>query len=226
MRDLPPGDPRIAVDSAPAAAHPLGMGRSDVRGKRAGRAAFGVVLIIGACVMVSRSIGRGPTHSLEILGATWALALVAYAAGRVIGRYGSLAYAQRFAHAGLVLPSIGLALVLPITLHVPFVLLLDAVTGLDSWVELSLRLTWPTHLALALLMAVRAVALVDGREPVGAWNIYAICVVVSCVPWVILFGLPPLLVAVTGLPMVGLMEALESIAERERGPDVPRARVV
>jgi len=64
----------------------------------------------------------------------------------------------------------------------------------------------------------RAYRLVNEQRAMGPWKIYAITVLVSCVPFVILFALPPLVVAATGLPIVPMLFAMERIAKEDREP--------
>lgn len=47
-------------------------------------------------------------------------------------------------------------------------------------------------------------------------RIFGITVAVSCVPFVLLFLIPPVLVAITLLPILLLLYGMESVVDRER----------
>ena len=68
----------------------------------------------------------------------------------------------------------------------------------------------------------------------GDFTPRAICVatlITSCVPFVLLWAIPRLLVAVTALPFVPMLHAMQRLIDRERAeiraaPDLPRAVAV
>jgi hypothetical protein len=218
------------IDGSPARPHLSNMFSFTVRGRRAGRIAFGAVLIAGMVLLIERLLlaREDASHAALVMAGTWAAALAAYAAVGWRASRRELAHADELAVPGLVLPSIGVALMYPLALHLPVALLLGGASGFDAWARFALVITGPTHLVLALLAAHRADQIVRGAPGMKPTTIYWICVAVSCVPFAILFMIPPLLVALTGLPAVGLMDWGERIADAERGAvcPVPRAIVV
>lgn len=199
-----------------------------VRGQRAGRSAFGAVLIAGMVVMVERLVHEATPHAALVMAGAWVAAFAAYAVAGWWAARRDLAHADELAVPGLVLPGIGVALMYPLTIHLPIVLVISGTSGFDTWAWFALVLTGPTHLVLAILVAHRADQLVRGAPGLKPKTIYWICVAVSCVPFAVMFMLPPLFVALTGLPAVGLMEWMERLAGGERTAvcPVPRAVVV
>jgi len=209
--------------------------------RRLARIAFGAVLVAGAAVMLARlgephlfaPFSNEPTATAHpqvavVLILTWGAAFLVYAMVRVtVSRRGCAP--QQLLVPSLVLPGIGMALLLPLTLHLPVAVLFDDVgDGFDHWAALSRDITAPAHVALALLVAWRAVRLARGqRGPSPAW-IFSIVTIVSSIPWGILI-LPPILVMITGGPMVPLLAWMEPMVKSELaalGGDLPGASVV
>jgi hypothetical protein len=62
----------------------------------------------------------------------------------------------------------------------------------------------------------RAHQLVAHRPAVTPRQIYIATVLVSCVPFIVLWGVPPLLVALTAAPFVPLLHRMARIVDRER----------
>jgi hypothetical protein len=63
---------------------------------------------------------------------------------------------------------------------------------------------------------VRASQLAHGKRAWSPLTIYTVTLIVSCVPFIVLLAIPPLLVALTGLPFQPILRAMEPIAARER----------
>lgn len=204
------------------------MFKFGVRGRRAGRIALGGVLIAGAAVLAERLLHEGAPRAAAVIGGTWAAAIVAYVVAGLWGAPRALAEADELAVPALVLPSVGVALMFPLTLHLLFAVVLRSVDGFDGWAQLAVWFTGPTHVVLAILVAVRAVRLVRGQPAQAPMSIYWSCVAVSCLPFAVMFMIPPALVALTGLPALALLEWMERIAHVERyaADFVPRAIVV
>ena len=194
--------------------HILNMFNSTtVSGRAVGRIAFGLVLLAGAGVLVT---GSGRDQAMTVLVMTWAAAFASYTLVRSLFTRGA-PVSERLLAASYVVPSVGLALALPVTIQAPFFLLLGGSwAGFGGWVELSIEITWSTHLAFATLAAIRAHRLALGAEAPRPALIYGVCVAVSCVPYILLYAIPPILVALTGLPLVMLMIASEAHIARER----------
>lgn len=206
------------------------MFRFTVRGRRAGRIAFGAVLLAGAALLVHRLTSAAHPRAAEVILVSWGTAFAAYALAGRLGSRRALDHAEELELPALVVPSLGAALLLPLTLHLPFAALISReLRAFDNWAQLSLLITGPTHLALAVLAAFRARQLALGVPALSPKWIYGICVAVSCLPFGI-FVLPPLLVAATGLPLAALMAWMGSLAACERdqaaSETLPRAIAV
>ncbi len=103
-------------------------------------------------------------------------------------------------------PLVGAALVVPLALHLLFAWIVgtssDLARGFDFWILLSLVLTIPAHTVLAL-MAVRYAKKLRawrGEHPApSTWAPLLWTVLAGCVPGLVLYLIPPILVAITGL---------------------------
>jgi hypothetical protein len=201
----------------------------NARGRRVGRIAFGAVLFAGAAILVHRIEATEQSRATLVLAATWAAAFVAYAIAGWLGSRRGLDHADELDVPSLVVPCVGAALLLPLTLQLPFVVLLtNQPDAFDTWAAFALIFTGPTHLAFAALVGQRARQLATGAIAITPRRIYGICVGVSCLPFAI-FVLPPFVVAVTGLPLAAGMHLMEGLAERDRlraaAEALPRATV-
>jgi len=112
--------------------------------------------------------------------------------------------------------AIGISLLLPLTLHMPIAVWFEGVRGFHDWVKVSLVITGPAHVALAWMSARRAFVLVDGGVPQSMRSILVWTVSVAAVPFVIFWAIPPILVAITGIPVVGVLKLMDSIMRKER----------
>ena len=192
--------------------------------RRIGRIAFGVVLLAGVAWLATAawSITFGPhgwsqLGAARIIGLTWLGAIAAGVAARGIaarvrGPHGS---ESLFAQS-VVIPTLGIALLLPITLHLPFVLLVADAGAFDFWVIASLWITALAHLVFATTSALRGYRLVTGKPALSPARIYVATLITSCVPFVALWAIPPMLVAITALPFVPMLHAMERRIARER----------
>jgi hypothetical protein len=194
-----------------------------VLARRAARIAFGLVMIVGANVLGARALGdwsflgkTPPFEAWQIIFGAW---MAAFAAGELTRWVVTICArgpsGERWLAASLVVPGIGLALTVPITLHMPIALGIGGSDAFDAWCRLSVPITLFPHVMLAVLTAVRGSQLARGREAISPATIFNITVIASCVP-AILFVLPPFIVALTGVPILGMLRAMESVARRER----------
>ena len=197
---------------------------NDVIARRAGRIAFGVVLLAGVAVLVDhvlsfRLYDERPFHAWHIVVATWLGALVISAA---VTAFVALLPRPRdpdaLRRAALAVPSVGVALALPITIHMPFTL-----AFFDAWCTYSMLFVSHVHIMFALLVLVRANALTGTtlRRPPSLKLIYLVCVGLALLPALI----PAVLVAVTGIPFLYLLKCMETVAARDRDAsrDIPFA---
>ena len=124
--------------------------------------------------------------------------------------------------ASLVTPAIGLALILPLSLH------MVVMTGeFDSWVRLSVRVVGVAHVVFAALFGARAAGLARTATPrMSIGGIFVWSVLASFVPWP--FIIPQALTAVTGLFILPVIFVFDAIAAHERDalPALPSAKVV
>ena len=126
-------------------------------------------------------------------------------------------------------PLVGAALIVPLSLHFGVAAVLapssDITRGFDFWILASLVLTIPAHAVLALLAVrfarrLRAWRPGDGAhaaQPPSAWAPLLWTIVAGCVPGVVLYLVPPILVAVTGLFVPIAFTQVRRAALRERG---------
>jgi hypothetical protein len=207
---------------------------------RAGRLVFGIGLLIGPLLLakiVATAFLAAPTflaatHARPgvygLLAWTWTLAtlagLVAYAVVRRM-RPGAVHVSGT---ASFVAPAVGIAALLPITVHA----LIAGVLGtssdsFDEWAMFALALTSTTHLGFACMVGVRAAQLARGRIALSIRDVVAWTLVLASVPvGLVSLMLPTIVVACTGLPIVPLLVRMERLAPAHRDADVPVARVV
>jgi hypothetical protein len=198
----------------------------DLLARRIGRIAFGGVLLIGvAYLVVATSAGSvrrpwnddQPLDAAKIISATWLAALLCGVVARHVARRLPMRWNPDALFAESVMaPVLGIALLLPLTLHMPIALLLADSDGFDTWVGLSLWITGLAHLVFAITSAMRGYQLVMGRPAYSPRRIVVVTLITSCVPFIVLIGIPPLLVVVTALPLVPLLRAMERFVARER----------
>ena len=215
----------------------LNMGREPhpdlavVFGRRCSRIAFGAVLIAGASVLVYRMLpvdfSKGlkildrpdsdvEPHAGAVLVVAWLSAFLAGLLARAVApRFATPRRTARVAAAGLVVPGVGIALTLPLTLHLWFAVMMGSLHGFDEWARLSLYIVGPAHVAFALLAAVRGWRLAANKAAPSPLAIWGSVIAVSCVPFVV-YLLPPLLVMLTGGLCLPALYRMEVIATRER----------
>jgi hypothetical protein len=212
---------------------------SQIFARRAGRIAFGLVLLVGVASLAaaawSDSVGsHSPARwgAARLVGLTWLAAILAGAVVRAIAaRLRWRPAAEALFAESVMVPTAGIALLLPITLHLPVVVVVASAGTFDFWVAASLWITGAAHVVFAGLCVLRARALVAGRIAITPRAIYVATLLTSCVPFVLLWAIPPLLVAVTALPFMPMLHAMQRRVDRERAeiaaaPDLPRAIAV
>lgn len=213
--------------------------------RRAARIAFGLVLVLGMLVLVAFALHYGfrrmPIHAWQILLGTWLAAFATAALVRMLARGITPGEPNELAEhrqrvAALAVPAVGIALIAPLTVHAIVYLLGNvaetgtwgglerARDGFDEWVVLSLLLTGPAHITFATLAGRRAAQLARGAIEVSVRRIYIATLIAACIPGIVLL-LPPVVVALTGLPMLPLLYWMPRIAERDReeGVGLPAA---
>jgi hypothetical protein len=200
--------------------------------RRAARLVAGAVLILGA-VQLARAalIAKNPLEgallshlpheigATELIAATWLVALASYAIVRVAvtawwPRHAQVALTPALDALSLAVPAAGIALMAPLTLHLPVALYVSDGEGFDAWVWLSVVIVGPTHLVFAGLVARRARQLAYGRPAIVWGKIAGISVVVASVPWIV-FLFTPTLVGITALVLAPLCRVMDRVAARD-----------
>ena len=200
---------------------------SQMIARRIGRITFGGVLLAGVVHLIvaacSGELGRESIYAGRNLDAartielTWLIAVVAgVVAWRVALRMQLAWNPERLFAESLMVPAAGIALLLPITLHMPVILVIRDSAAFDVWVLASMWITGLAHAVFAITSALRGKQLVAGSATWSPRKIYIATVVTSCVPFAMLYAIPPTIVAITALPFVPLLRAMEWIVIRER----------
>ena len=220
---------------------------SDLVARRIGRIAFGGALIAGFAVLAAPACwdafdmlagihSRDPhlSHAPWTIALTWlGAAFVGSVARRIAARL-SLSRPPEWLFArSLSVPTLGIALLSPLTLHalawVPLGLLTRDLMLFDYWAIMSIWITGVAHLVFAVACARRVARLAADQEARSLGSVIAITVVTSCVPFVLLLAIPPILVAFTAMLLLPLLRAIDRVVERERNElamsPLPRAIV-
>jgi hypothetical protein len=195
--------------------------------------------VTGAVVLVER-LHRGgdqPVHAAWILLASWMLALVAAPLVRWALPARRPVAPHALVKASIVLPGVGAALLLPLTVHLPFALFPIGLAGMDAfdtWARLSYALVAPAHVVLAVLVALRGVRLARRPAP-SIGSVYLLTLAAAWLPSLAGSGLgallqiiPAVVVALTGIVFVPVLLAMEAAAARdlpelEHDASLPRA---
>lgn len=209
--------------------------------RRLGRITFGVVLLAGLLYLLTHGWldvlechrWHYHLHAALVLTATWGAAFAANFVVRVVATKLQLRdpSGRRFV-ASVVLPAAAIALVLPISIHMPFALLIAGASGFDQWFAISVVITGAAHVVFAFMVAMRGYQLVAGKRAWSPRRIYVLTIVTSCIPFVVLWTIPPILVALTALPFLPMLRAMERMVEEERwemrsSPEMlPQARML
>ncbi|MFT3700706.1 MAG: hypothetical protein QM831_46605 [Kofleriaceae bacterium] len=196
-----------------------------LRSNRAARIAFGFALLVSVPRIVLTAVDHPWGNQAAVaLGQTWALAAIVALAAWLL--------APRFPHVrisvvqSVVIPSMGVVFVLPITLHLLWSLLVHTTNHFGDWVALSAVCTGAAHVMAATLVGVRAKKLVTGHKAMAPTAVYAWTLLASNLPLPVL---PMPIVAITGLFMLIGIFAFDATINRERARyhelDLPVARI-
>lgn len=197
--------------------------------RRAARIAFGAALAVGMALNVEaaeHAHGAATAHGFCIM---WLCAIAAAGITALLVLWASPApRGDSLLHASLVVPAVGLALALPLTIHLLFFLLIGGdARGFGEWVGVSVRVVGLAHLVFAALFALRAHGLAETARPrmsiaeLSAWTVLA-----SAVPlgWLVI---PEAVTLITGFAVMPVMFMFDAIAANERTalPALPHAIV-
>jgi hypothetical protein len=184
---------------------------------RIARIGFGLVLISGALFLAQNAVAlerhRVGMHS-------WRVICLAGVAAVCVGFIGSLVPDRGDRHrvAGYVLPAVGMALMMPLSIHLLFACLMESTgRGFDDWCFWSVVFVSVAHVVFAILVGLRAAAIVEGRAPISVGNIYIATVTLAGVPGVLLV-IPLIVTALTGVFLLPLLYGMERWGERATVP--------
>ena len=213
------------------------------------RIVFGVLLILGAIrevayVIVSRDVDSSVRETIFAISTrhaaglavgllqTWIVAAIAATAVRVSLRHMRPAARdedrRRLLVASFVIPAIGIALLLPLSMHALFATgVSGGSSGIDDWLAMGMVFAGLAHVVFAIMLALRAADLARGHvKPLGVGVLYFATVLAGSLPFPII---PSVFIAITGLPLLPLLYAMKPYIERERlaaaEPALPEAVV-
>ena len=176
----------------------------------------------GAFAVVLAVHGTGALHAQRLFEATWAIAVVSALVVRlIVWLLDPAPRGDALLAASLAIPAAGLALMLPLSLH-----MIVMKGDFDSWVRMSVTVVGLAHVVFAVLFAARAAGLARTATPaVSLGAIYVWTMFASFVPWP--FIIPQVLTGITGLFILPVAFAFDALATREREalPQLPLAKV-
>lgn len=201
------------------------------RPRQLARIGFGAVLTLGFIqIAFVTATNRAAHDAAAWLGITWLAAIVAALGGYAFARTTPRGTSERLHVASLVIPSVGLALVMPLTLHLGWIVVTGAhLRSFDEWFAMSMVFAGVAHVVFAVLAGYRARRLARGEEPMSVGFLYFVVVMCANIPLPVI---PAAIVALTGLPMLPLLYGMKRYAKRERelfaqdSTDLPAAIVV
>jgi hypothetical protein len=218
---------------------------ASIHGRRAGRIAFGAVLILGMTSRVYETVVHGtrseyggpfnddvlhPTHVARYLAVTRAIAIAGYALVRLFVRVTAPApRGEGLLGACQVAPAVGIALALPLTVHSAFVLPFGS-AAFDSWFQVSMIVLGAPQLVFAVTFGIHAAQLARGEPRMTIRQVFRWSVRASLVPSLIFFVMEPegiifaaigalemaLATAITGLLVLPVLRRFDALARRDR----------
>jgi hypothetical protein len=206
---------------------PISLEREDVaiHMRTLARTVMGTALCVGAVAVVGALWVKAVDASAVFVG-TWMVALGAWALTRFFGRaFGARLVSTWFGARASVndrlfplsyqLVLIGLALLLPLTLHLALARVVDN-GAFEPWVIVSLLFVGHVHGVLAFLLARRAGARARGERGRSRASVYGVTVAMSGVPGAFVFFVPVVAVALTGLAFLPVMALADRFIAHER----------
>jgi hypothetical protein len=128
-----------------------------------------------------------------------------------VGRAG-----DRLLRASLIVPSVALAFVGPVSMHAPFALVFGGPRAVDGSTAMSFLVVGFAQLVLAGLLVRRACRLVDGEPVMPPSRMLWIVLAASCVAGILAHAIPAFLTAITALAGLPLLYRMRFIVEEER----------
>jgi len=187
------------------------------------RVVFGLALVAGFCHFVGGACAR-PSYAFDLFGAWKHAGLAAIAAGLVAPMVVRRISGDAWATSSIVLPVVGIALLLPLTLHRAAF----AIVGqtMDEWCVFRLVGAGIAHLVFAILFAARTVSLArSGQTALSIGELFMLVTLAGALPFFVL-GMG--IVALTGvfiLPVISLVEWLALREHAATAAGLPRAIV-
>lgn len=188
------------------------------------RVVFGLALVIGFLHFIGGVCAHEAGFSRDLLGVWKHAGLAALAAAIVAPLVARRVSGDAWATSSIVLPVIGLALVLPLTLH----LAAFAAVGspMDEWCGAGLVGAGIAHVVFAILFAARTVSLArSGKTTLSIAELFLLTTLAGAIPFFVL-GMG--IVALTGVFVVPVISLAEWLALREHAATaagLPRAIV-
>jgi len=181
------------------------------------RIMFGLALCAGMVRFVA--LAYAARNSIEssitanALAETWAIAVAAAVVGGAIA-WVARARGSILFTASWVVAAIGVALALPLTLHLVFWLVSGrGLVGFDEFAWTCVVVTGLAHVVLAMLAGIRGWQLARGKPGLSIFVIYGWCVGVGLIPY-LWYG--ALYVALTGLLLLPVLYAMAPLIRRAR----------
>jgi hypothetical protein len=184
---------------------------------QAARLAFGLVLLGRMADVVGALWSEDPLHGTmdARFAGMWGVALVV--AVIVYGVLSAVRWSprdpERMLRTSWTVLATGVALALPLSLHLIWMAAHRGTASFDSWARLSLYVTGPAHVVFAILAASRARRLALGEQAVSVPVIVMAVVGASMVP---LPGFAIPIILMTAPPLVALLYAMAPLIRGER----------
>ncbi len=186
-----------------------------------------VRVLVCAWVLMGVGYGIGVAAARARADRTLARARAVHPRDAVNGRRGELAWlCHRWEEASISLPLAAMAMLLPLTLHLVFWMAVGHVAQwreFDEWIRMSVAWVGIAHVTLAVCAARFAGKVSRTRDIDEDFGTRAggralgITVLASCIPGVVLLGIPPVITAVTGIvPVLLAFRAAAVRVARER----------
>lgn len=213
------------VRLVPAA--PLATPDTTVLRRRLVRVVVGLVLLVGLVHLIVDACHGRDGFSRELPFIWGCAALAAVAAACVAPFIVRFVQSDAWATSSIVLPVVGLALLLPISLHaVAFRCVHATWASLDDWCGASLVGAGIAHLVFATLFSVRTISLArTGTSPISVSELFLVTTLASAIPFFILaMGIT----AATGLAILPVIALVDWLARRDHAAlsaALPRAIV-
>lgn len=191
------------------------------------RVIVGVTLLAGVLGVIGAAITEHPVIAPDLLRIWPAAAIAGVIASCVAPLVVRRVAGDAWATSSIVLPATGIALLLPLTLHIlAFHWAGESWASVDDWCGLAVAGTFVAHIVFAVLLGVRAVSIArSGKSALSVGELFLLTTLASAFPF---FVLSMADTAVTGLLILPAISFVSWIAAREHAAlssGLPRAIV-